>query len=360
MSHPRRSSRQPPVRRLALAIAASGLLLFAALSLASRRDRDEAVRPSAPKVLAPSVTLRLAVPGRPEQGVRVDRYLEDGVVDEPIVRSLVRRIVPRRLEVRDGRRRVRFAIDREAVVQDVIAAGPDGGRVDIARRPIAATIAAPVFKQTLRNGCEGAALSILSIALGRPVSQATLQAAFPRSGTVDPVGTGADRVWGDPELGYVGRAAGGGVAGGFGVFEGPVRATAARFGMRLDDLSRKPAAAIYDRLRRGGAVMVWIGLSDGPYGEWTSPAGRPVRVNFGEHTVVLHGIREDGSVLVANPLEGTRERWTPAEFEAKWALLGRRALAGRGIDETSSRPTSSPATSDQPLEPRGAGPSYSA
>ena len=73
--------------------------------------------------------------------------------------------------------------------------------------------------------------------------------------------------------------------------------------------------------------MVWVGLSAGPYGEWTSPRGRRIRVNFGEHTVVLHGIREDGSLLVSNPLEQTREVWDRGKFERMWELLGRRALA---------------------------------
>ena len=53
--------------------------------------------------------------------------------------------------------------------------------------------------------------------------------------------------------------------------------------------------------------MAWVGLSDGPYGRWRSPRGRTIQVNFGEHTVVLKGIRADGSIRVVNPLEGTRE-----------------------------------------------------
>ena len=72
--------------------------------------------------------------------------------------------------------------------------------------------------------------------------------------------------------------------------------------------------------------MAWVGLSDGPYGEWRSPRGRNVRVNFGEHTVVLTGMRGDGRIRVVNPLEGTRELWTRQRFETMWARLGNRAL----------------------------------
>lgn len=75
--------------------------------------------------------------------------------------------------------------------------------------------------------------------------------------------------------------------------------------------------------------MAWIGLSDGPYGTWTTPSGRTARVNFGEHTVVLHGITEDGQLIVSNPLRGTRERWTQPDFERLYGRLGRRSLATR-------------------------------
>lgn len=134
-------------------------------------------------------------------------------------------------------------------------------------------------------------------------------------------------MWGDPELGYVGRPDGGGVAGGFGIYPGPVRATAAKYGRKLHVLSSRSPRAVYDQIFDGHAVMVWIGLSDGPYGAWRSPQGRPVRVNFGEHTVVLHGVRADGGLLVSNPLQGTRETWTKRRFESMWERLGRRALA---------------------------------
>lgn len=36
-----------------------------------------------------------------------------------------------------------------------------------------------------------------------------------------------------------------------------------------------------------------------------------MQVNFGEHTIGLHGIAADGTLEVSNPLRGTRERLTP-------------------------------------------------
>lgn len=253
--------------------------------------------------------------------------LREGRAPDPaVVAERLERSLPRSVAASRGRARITYRYDVPATVRRAVAVGAEGGRVAAVRRPVSSRILAPVVAQAQRNTCESAALEILLATTGRRVSQQRLQDAFPRSGGLDPVGTGPDRVWGDPGLGYVGRPDGGGVAGGFGVFEGPVAETANDFGRELDVLTDRPPEELYGRLRQGRAVMVWIGLSDGPYGEWRSPQGRRVRVNFGEHTVVLAGIRSDGSLRVVNPLEGTSEVWTQERFEAAWDLLDRRAL----------------------------------
>lgn len=191
---------------------------------------------------------------------------------------------------------------------------------------VASEIAAPAVAQRLRNNCESAALQVLLATVGVDADQLRLQNELPRSGSVDPRGAGDQRVWGDPEQGFVGRPDGGGVAGGFGVYQRPVRAVAARHGVALKDLSGSTPAVIYRQLLAGHAVMVWVGLGDGPFTQWRSPQGRLVEVNLNEHAVVLTGVRA-GRISVVNVLQGTRERWTRGEFELMWARLGRRALA---------------------------------
>jgi uncharacterized protein YvpB len=109
------------------------------------------------------------------------------------------------------------------------------------------------------------------------------------------------------------------------VYEPPVRALAQRHGVTLSQLDGEPAQ-VYAAARAGRPVMVWIGLSDGPYETWATPGGGRVTGNFGEHTVVLTGIR--GDVLTVNdPLSGRRLRWTRDDFELMWQRLGNRALA---------------------------------
>lgn len=274
----------------------------------------------------PGVT-RLLVEGRPFRVMQLSGLADGDRLDAARVAARIRASVPARIHARAGRVRLVFAADRRATTARVLRLGLGGGSVELAGRRIEAHVRAPVIAQALRNNCETAALSVLLATTGLRRPQLQLQARIARSGTLDPITVGGRRVWGDPREGFVGRAEGGGVAGGFGVYQRPVAALARREGRSLADLSDHPARDLYARLLQGHAVMVWIGLSNGPYGSWRSPSGRRVVVNFGEHAVVLVGRYENGDLAIINPLEGTRERWGRPRFEAAWALLGHRALS---------------------------------
>ena len=224
------------------------------------------------------------------------------------------------------RAQVRYRNDRRATARLAVRAPDTTAMVPLVRHAIESRIAAPVIRQRLRNDCESAALSILLAAGGRSISQVRIQGLLSRSGPLDPQGDGEARVWGDPDVGFVGRPNGGGTAGGFGVYPGPIIRVARRLGVTLENLTGAGPQRVYDRLLAGRPVIAWVGLSAGPYGSWRSPAGRLITVNFGEHTVVLRGVSNDGSLRVSNPLQGTAETWTRPQFESMWNLLGRRAV----------------------------------
>ena len=318
-------------RRVVAAVLAAALVAASvggarALSSSSSSPAPAAVGAGTPQVR--SGVVQIQIEGRAPLEYRIGRYVRAGKLDRPGLQRSVARDLPATATVARGRARVVLAFDTAQALREVRAVSLAGATIRLASRPRAGRIPAPVIAQELRNNCESAALSILLATQGKAFGQLELQRAFPRSGTPDPVDTAAGRRWGDPERGYVGRPEGGGVAGGFGVYPGPVASVAASVaGERLENLTGRPASAIYSRLRAGRAVMAWIGLSAGPYGTWTTPAGRSVKVNFGEHTVVLYGITEGGELLVSNPLLGTRERWTQSQFETLYARLGQRALA---------------------------------
>jgi len=209
-------------------------------------------------------------------------------------------------------------------IRHAVAVG--GGTVFVRQEPIASSIRLPVIKQALQDDCEATSLSMMLSFSGKQISQLTLQEQIVRSGPLDPQNGPDGEIWGDPNLGFVGRANGGGTAGGFGVYQGPIAALARRHGDPLRDLSHANPQEIYHALLSGSPVMVWVALSEGPYASWHSPSGRVVHVNYGEHAVVLSGVTT-GYVTVNDPLSGQRLTWSKSQFEAMWASLGRRALA---------------------------------
>lgn len=320
--HPRLIAREPARRssirrRRLLAVVFLLLLPVVAVAWAERTGPRAAGQRA-------SGALVLRLDGQVLARIRVrQRQRSAGV---PGIRQRVLAVLTRTATIRHGRAQILFRIDRAGTAADAARFGGTGGTMAVAATPIAARIAAPVIAQRLHNDCEAAALQVLLATVGISVDQQRLLAELPRSEPLDPEGAPPNQIWGDPDLGFVGRPAGGGPAGGFGVYQQPIARLAQRRGARLTDLTGKPPSAVYARLLAGHAVMAWVGLANGPFGSWRTPAGRRIRVNFNEHTIVLAGILPDGRLAVVNPLQGTKEIWTQQQFESKWALLGRRAL----------------------------------
>jgi uncharacterized protein YvpB len=236
--------------------------------------------------------------------------------------------LPDRLEVRRGRatlslaipaRRARRAVQRALVLR--------AARVDLPVVPLRSSIALRPVRQVLHNDCEATALSMLLAAAGVREGQLELQARLPRSGPLDPEPVPGSSLfrWGDPERGFVGRPAGGGTEGGFGVYEPPIRGLAARYGIHLVDLRDRGLPAVRAAVLAGHPVLAWVGLAPGPYLSWLTPSGHEITVDLNEHAIVLVGAGP-GYVLVNNPLSGRRERWGDELFSYRWRLLGRRAL----------------------------------
>jgi len=266
---------------------------------------------------------RHRVPPRPlalyADGVRVGMVRHGGA----------RLRLPERLTIRRGRATIIATVPlvraRRTVRRALSSRQPD---VSLPVRLVSSSIHVAPVRQVLHNDCEVTALSMLLAVAGRRVGQLELQALLPRSGPLDPEPVAGSSLfrWGDPERGFVGRPNGGGPEGGFGVYEPPIRALAARYGVHLADLRGRSVAAVEDAVLAGHPVLAWIGLAAGPYLRWLTPSGRPITVNLDEHAVLLVGAGR-GYVLVNDPLSGRRERWSDALFSYRWKLLGRRALA---------------------------------
>lgn len=236
--------------------------------------------------------------------------------------------LPARIAIRLGPAHVDLAVPRHRALRTVKRAfATHASRVDLPVVPFRSTIAIRPVRQVLHNDCEVTALSMLLSAAGVQVGQLELQARLPRSGPRDPEPVPNNKLfrWGDPERGFVGRPGGGGTEGGFGVYEPPIRALAASFGVHLVDLHRRQVTAVRAAVLAGHPVLAWVGLAAGPYLSWLTPSGSEITVNLNEHAIILVGAGP-GYVLVNNPLTGNRERWTDAVFSYRWKLLGERAL----------------------------------
>ena len=253
----------------------------------------------------------------------------DGVRIEVIKPGRPRFHLPARVVLRRGRARIEAMVRLRLARREVRRArAARDSRVSLPVVPFRSTIAVRPVRQVLHNDCEATALSMLLAGAGVRASQLELQDRLPRSGPLDPEPVAGSSLfrWGDPERGFVGRPAGGGTEGGFGVYEPPIRRLAARFGVHLTDLHGQRLAAVRAAVLAGHPVLAWVGLAAGPYLSWQTPSGRKITVNLNEHAVALVG-GGPGYVLVNNPLSGERERWSDALFSYRWNLLGRRALA---------------------------------
>ena len=222
-----------------------------------------------------------------------------------------------------GPAQITYRVDRPALLRRLAATS--GGALTVPAEPVASRVQAPIVQQAYPRNCETASLSMLLATVHPMIDQRTLQRELPHAQPISPTNGPGGQVWGDPEQGFVGLPINGGSSGGYGVYERPILRLASRVSKPVDLTGLQPSA-IYDRLLQGHAVMVWVGLSDGPYASWHTPQGSLVRANWGEHAVLLTGVRAN-EVLVNDPLDGRRKVWSKSAFRQMWDRLGRRAVS---------------------------------
>lgn len=296
------------------------LLVVAGAALAIALVARSSAQESEPQK---SETVVVVHDGRSLLRIPAQRWLRAG----PKGRQTGVALVPRRLRRRVNQGVVELRVNRRRLVPRITAAARrGGGQVRLPVRAISSRIRLPIVKQAYRNNCETAALQMLLAGKGKRADQRRLQRQLPRSRPLDPSGNGTpSMVWGDPDRGFVGRPDGGGVAGGYGVYPGPISALAARSAVKARRFRGTTSRQIYKQLLSGRAVMVWVGLSDGPFQTWRTSQGQRLTGNFGEHTVVLTALRGD-RLGVNDPLDGKRKTWTRSQFELMFKRLGRRAV----------------------------------
>lgn len=195
-------------------------------------------------------------------------------------------------------------------------------RVAVRSSVVGVALVVPRIRQSMRNNCETASLSML---LRGRRSQDALQAALPIAQPIIPghSPSGA-KIWGDPQLGFVGRVRGGG----YGVYDRPLFRLTRRFDRGAENLTGRPFADVVAALRAGRPVVVWLARGRSRPMMWRTPAGRQVAADAAEHAVLLVGWQKDGTLAYHDPLDGRRYEVGARALERRWRLLGGRAIAG--------------------------------
>jgi uncharacterized protein YvpB len=189
----------------------------------------------------------------------------------------------------------------------------------------------PAHRQEHALSCEAAALKMAMGSLGLDVAETEILARMPRDPTPRSVRADGSVVWGDPDVGFVGKFDGIYARDGYGVYDGPIAQIAASYGFSgTTHSSGINPEELYTAVRQGFPSVVWMpyGRTVKGEGNWATPAGKRIDYVVTEHTVVLAGVDESG-VYYADPYTATTEYASYAAFERAMGQLGNRAVVLR-------------------------------
>lgn len=188
----------------------------------------------------------------------------------------------------------------------------------------------PIYKQQHDLSCEAAALRMALATFGTQMSEDGILAAMPRDTTSRKV-VGDTVVWGDPDVGFVGKWDGTFLQDGYGVYEAPIADLAMSYGFQATRHGKNvDPKQLYASLRDGMPSIVWMpyGLTVKGRGSWQTPAGKKVPYVVTEHAVALAGIDERG-VYYADPQKPDLQFATFTDFEKAIAELDGRYVTVR-------------------------------
>ena len=178
------------------------------------------------------------------------------------------------------------------------------------------SVPASFHRQERALSCEVATLKMALKVHGIEVSESELIARLPFD--VTPRGNG---IWGDPNVGFVGRIDGRMLHDGYGVYWDPIAALGERYAAASVMRHGSPQQ-LARAITAGNGVIIW-----GYYGKravynWQTPAGNVVHAMNGQHTRLVYGF--DGSVeaptrfYLIDPLSGPLS-WSTEELMHNWS-----------------------------------------
>ncbi len=184
----------------------------------------------------------------------------------------------------------------------------------------------PFHKQAHPVTCEVASLRMVLDYYGLPMSEDDLLTHL-HFDTTDPITP--DRIWGDPEKGFVGDVDGSIFEGtGYGVHDGPIRQLAKLF-LNSVEIKDPDVMKIVGLVSGGKPVIVWGLLSSRKTVSWRTEEGREVEVYPGEHARVVVGFTGEAhdpkKLILLDPIYG-KIRMSVKEFAEDWEIMDSRAV----------------------------------
>jgi len=177
----------------------------------------------------------------------------------------------------------------------------------------------PYDRQDRRLSCEAASLKMILAYRGIAATEDDIMTFIgydptPKSG----------KIWGDPDIGFVGNINGAQNTTGYGVHPTPVGRAANiwRPSIVFSGLSvQQLAQSIVD----GNPVIIWGTYGRALYQPWFTPEGKKVHAWKGEHTRVVVGftgtVENPKSFIMLDPLFG-KMTWSTTKLRNDWKKFG--------------------------------------
>ncbi|HHT7188864.1 TPA: S-layer homology domain-containing protein [Bacillus cereus] len=180
----------------------------------------------------------------------------------------------------------------------------------------------------LYNGCEVVSLQMLvEYYTGRSVNKVNFAFQMPFDNTRLQKQGGQFKVWGDPDVGFVGDVTG--RTPGYAINPGPLKQLLDQYA-RGTNLTGNNFSVLESYVRNGKPVVTWVTVAlnnPRPTVTWKTPQGKTIYARMNTHAVVLTGV-DDNYVYYNDPFYGTKNvKISKARFESIYNQMGKKALS---------------------------------
>ena len=185
----------------------------------------------------------------------------------------------------------------------------------------------PLEKQKRSLSCEAAALTSALNFFGMNTSEKEIISKMPFDKTPK-----KEKMWGDPNIGFVGDIDGRSIESGYGIYWKPVAALASQW-KKADWLINGSVEDITEQINQNKPVLIWVSaLQNADIIFWKTPKGEVVRALQDQHVVVVIGYEGSSKLPIGlylmDPDEGMRFM-DYDDFISRWDRFQRPAVIFR-------------------------------